>query len=504
MGPFLVSSSNILAEGRYAYTVPPALGDPDAIEPSPSASARARLSEIESPPSAATSESRSTPPTSPHQPLPAMETIPDIPDSGSLLSRLGAPLPSVAAVPSVPHAASQNRGITRQLAALSTVDDEAKTPTPSVVEKKSKSKLSALASSRTSMYSQTSRASSVDAESVMTYPQLRPSNRSAYSLRPQSTDPSTYQSDASGASGFSSLARHAVEAAMKQEALDHVAGDTRSSVSSDTGSDRTVKLGSPEVQVSARSNASSPAPSSKSGKPMSKLAMLAQAQAKSPQGQAGASLPSKPTSHASSDSLLNRTHTQYLTPIANGPTVTTAITTTYQSLASLTPPSRSGLPMSKMSTPVPTVPLSSGSAEPPRSKLAMKSRKYKTASGVVVVEEESYAPPPEMPIFLPRTSGRSRASPSAFASLLVDDVAVPSRKDKDGRPKDREGRKSRKAEEVPSKRSSRSRAPPDPTALQVSPNSFAFDVPSPDDVVQSARRGTALGSSRSTRAGVPS
>jgi hypothetical protein len=498
----------------------PVPGNPDDIAPSPSSSARHRLFGYESPPSAATSESRSTPPTSPHQFIPPMDTIPDIPDSSSLLSRMGAPMPSIAAVASVPPpppAQFQSRGITRKLASLSTVDDDASSLAPTVPdkdtviaplipEKKSKSKLSALASSRTSTISQTSRADSLETESVMTYPNLRPSARSAYSLRPQSTIQSTYQTEFTGASGYSSLARHAVEAAMQQEVQDQATNDTRSSVSSETGSDRTVKLGKPDAlppslaSAVARTSNASPALSDKSSKPMSKLAMLAQA--KSSQG--GGMLPKpKPTSPGgSSESLLHRSTTQYLTPIANGPTVTTAITTSYQTLASLTPPSRSGLPMSKLSTPVPTVPLSSGPngpSDPPRSKLAMKSRKYKTPGGATVVEEEPYAPPPDMPIFLPRTSGRSRASPSAFASLLVDDGALLGRKGKEKRPEDRESRKSRKTDDKPSKHSSRLRTQPNPPAMQVSSGAFAFDVPSPDDIVQNARRGTALGSSRAAR-----
>jgi hypothetical protein len=495
--------------GRFAQPIGDEELHPDDIPPSPSFSALQRLSIREDPPSAASSVSRSTPPTSPHQPLPAMGDIPDIPDSGSLLSRMGAPAPvSVATAPfSAPPTGTTQTFSSRAVAKkpsppLPPAKEDTKMVTRSNDGSKSKSKLSALASSRTtSLYSSTSsRSGTIETESVVTYPDLRPSARSQFSLRPPSTLRPMSTNAESEVSGFSSIARNAIASAMKLEAQDQTEKPRSSRPASDAGSDATVKAARVDTGLS-RSQGGSPAPSSDSkGKPMSKLAMLAQAKASQAQP-----LPPPSSPGPSIEELARRTHTQYLTPIANGPTATTAITTSYQTLASLTPPSLSGLP--SRSSHVPTQPITPRSpdgpgfpSDPPRSKLAMKSRKYKTPSGAVVVEDAPYAPPAEMPIFLPRTSARSRASPSAFASLLVDDTALHGSKGKDGRTKERESRKSRKGDGSPSKRRSRSKTRHLSAAPAGPSNGFPFDTPSPDDKVNTARMGTALHSARDANA----
>jgi hypothetical protein len=344
-----------------------------------------------------------------------------------------------------------------------------------------RSKLSTLASSRASTYSTSStRTGTSDSSSLATYPGLRPSAQSTMSLRPQTT----VFSETDG-SETSSLVRHAIQTAMDQEAASR---GSRASTPSDAGSARTLKAPRQVEASPSRSPAASvapAAPSGSSGKSMSKLAMLAQAKAAQQQGPWMPKVKT-PSQSSSSDSLLHRTHTEYLTPIANGPTATTAITTSYQTLSSLLPPSRSGPPTAPLPAPLKPV---TGPSDPPTSKLAMKSRKYKTPAGATVVETEPYYPPAELPIFLPRSSTHSRASPSAFATLLVDDDGADAPKDKE-----KDARKSRSSEDPSARkhRSSRSRTHQAPTVPQPSASGFAFDVPSPDDIVQNARRGTAL------------
>jgi hypothetical protein len=85
---------------------------------------------------------------------------------------------------------------------------------------------------------------------------------------------------------------------------------------------------------------------------------------------------------------------------------------------------------------------------------------------------------PIKPMFLP--TGEPNAKPSPFASVLLDedDHGKKSRRRKDGSRKSR-----RDNEEVPLLR----------TAGHVTnPPAFAFDVPSPDDIVFNARKGTSL------------
>jgi len=85
---------------------------------------------------------------------------------------------------------------------------------------------------------------------------------------------------------------------------------------------------------------------------------------------------------------------------------------------------------------------------------------------------------PVKPLFLP--TGEPNAKPSPFASVLLDedDSGKKSSRKKDG------SRKSRRDDkEVPIMK----------TAGHVTnPPAFAFDVPSPDDIVFSARKGTSL------------
>jgi hypothetical protein len=134
--------------------------------------------------------------------------------------------------------------------------------------------------------------------------------------------------------------------------------------------------------------------------------------------------------------------------------------------------------------------------------------KIKKASEIQYTKpEEETVVPSVSPIFYPKSS-RVRASPSAFASLLIDDILTPSQD------KDEHGASHNQAKEqghqektdktlalsgeasVDSHESHRNRArglkhlkPPDFSP----PHGFAFDSPSPDDIVFNARRGTTLG-----------
>ncbi|KAH7916814.1 HBS1 N-terminus-domain-containing protein [Hygrophoropsis aurantiaca] len=440
--------------------------DPNAIPPSPSLSAVKRLSRYDSPPSLIRSESRSSletpPPRPPSAPVPLMETIPDIPDYKSKSSRAfqGAP----------------------QAAGNGTVK---------------KSKLSMLASSRASSASRSSRSSDLESTSIVTYPALRPAPESRLSL--VSTAPSTVKPSntskslppkppSTTSSSMSSHVRRAIQTAMELEDHDRKGRSNggSKSVSSTSSTTSTVKPPAPRSPPPHDSVAPVTSP-----RPQSKLALLAQAKA-------DAIIKAKPPSSPPRE--LPQPHTKYLTPIANGSTVTTAITTSYQSLHSLSTPSKQEV--------VPLVPLASNEAR--QSKLAMKIKKsQEKPSSQSSTAEEDMSALPVSPMFLPKAS-RSRASPSAFASLLIDDPLTfvdP----KDGHKEPKYGREELKLMEMyqaslsnssrqshssdTGARSKRHRSKPVPP-VSGPPHGFAFDSPSPDDVVFNARRGTSLARQR--------
>jgi hypothetical protein len=234
---------------------------------------------------------------------------------------------------------------------------------------------------------------------------------------------------------------------------------------------------------------STPPQSPPSSRPLSKLAMLAQQKV-----------------DATRIPKLPKTSTEYLTPIANGPSVTTAITTSYQSLYSLTDPSRSNV-IPKLDV----VPLHL-SVEAPTptdhrpSKLAMKIKRAGDKSGTVSEL------PPEEPIMLPPSplfqskSTQDRASPSAFASVLVLDN-LHYHQDKNITKGDHGDHKHKK-EKVPARKNIRdgssnnyshhSQKLKHTNSLSHDPTPFAFNVPSPDDIVFNARKGSASASSKPT------
>lgn len=380
-----------------------------------------------------------------------------------------------------------------------------------------KSKLSALASSRiasskASTISQSSclSSSSLGTSSVRTYPALRPSSESELSLIEEENPTSS----------TSSLVRHAIQTALNQEAADRSASSPRkqdrevqhdSTVTSSSSSNSTtkptseVKDGTPTMFYTAVETSAT----SSGERPASKLAKLAQAKAK--QGSRSGVPKSKDARSPTESTLLGSTHTEYLTPIANGPTATTAITTSYQSLRHLNSP--------VLPPPFPPTGYMSSSPsetpEPRPSKLAMKAKKPHHKRVNNPEDEQAYLPVPVHAMFKPE-GNRSRASPSAFASILLDGVPLTSDEDKDKGhrkerrdklPRDRHRTHSRpkpapplddsKANvkaSLPKHKSSTTKA----TNMPLAPlGPFAFDIPSPDDVVLNARRGTSLARSAS-------
>ncbi len=370
---------------------------------------------------------------------------------------------------------------------------------------------SRVASSKASSVSQSSRLSSstLASSSARTYPALRPSSQSELSLSPTEEE--------GGLSATSSLVRHAIRTAMDQEAADRSAmspkrqdsevqhGPTVASSSSSKSTAKPiseVRDASPNMFYTA---VESPVVSS-SERPTSKLVKLAQAKSK----QGGSGVPKLNTASSPSPStLVGTSHTEYLTPIANGPTATTAITTSYQSLGSLLSPAQSALPPSF--PPAGHDPSSPSSPEPKQSKLAMKARKPHLKPGSSTEEDIAYIPVPVHTMFKPEGK-RSRASPSTFASILLDGFPLTSDEDK--------GHRKERRDKLPRERrrghDRTTTSPLDDSTANVKPSHkhkssavkaanmplaplgpFAFDVPSPDDAVFNARRGTSLARSAS-------
>ncbi|KAJ7774209.1 hypothetical protein DFH07DRAFT_912701 [Mycena maculata] len=411
--------------------------DPDLIPVSPSGSAVHRLSFYEPapslPPSESDSYSSSPSPRAPSEPVPPLDTIPDIPDLNSKSSH---------------HLASKL-----------------------VTQPTKKSKLAMLASSRastSSTRSESSRSTGTDVlGSVKTYPDLRPTSQSLAS--PTSVAPT------SSPTSISSHVRRAIQTALELEAGDR---DPMEQANTTDGSRTpTPTLNRPSAPTPSKaavmpSSSSSPPAT----RPPSKLALLAQANK--------AARTVKPKT--SGPPRLPEEHTEYLIPIANGSTVTTAITTSYQSLYSLTDPAPPRKSTSPFVVPLPTPTYVATPADAKKSKLAMKIKKAQEKHQPQPVVPE--APPPSIPpMFLPKPT-RTRASPSAFASLLVDDALA-----------DAEARhlgKHKRAKEKSEPRHKSKRNPPTAVPDLFPPTGSAFDGPSPDDIVLNARRDTSLAQTR--------
>jgi hypothetical protein len=124
-----------------------------------------------------------------------------------------------------------------------------------------------------------------------------------------------------------------------------------------------------------------------------------------------------------------------------------------------------------------------------QSKLALK---IKQAQQQKMVPEadliEDLANPIE-PLFLPPLS-QPHVAPSAFASVLIEQIGIQQGIDDDNR--DRRDSRNRTSGTLKAKRRS-IKEQPLPPSVPTSNSGFAFDIPSPDDIVLNARKGTSLG-----------
>ncbi|KAG6866503.1 hypothetical protein C0991_003047 [Blastosporella zonata] len=473
---FTTSSYGELIEPTHSSSHDPI--NPDLIPVSPSLSALNALSLYEPAPSAPASEAGSarTVKNSPVEAVPPSEGLPEFLDYNSKASNQPAP----------------------------------PVPTPK------QSKLSLLASSRTSSLSSRSESSRSSGTtitgSVKTFPALRPSAQSFRppsskapsippSLRPPSTAPGEneayFNPTATESSSMSSLVRRAIDTASKLQALDNAPTPKATSEAPSPQLAAPAAPISPEAASPVQSQPRSPAPASP-GSPRvykevdifrtnrdvdalrtpSKLALLAQ------------------KSNANRGPKVPKPVTEYLTPTANGSTATTAITTSYQTLYTLTDPTRS-----KVIPPQFVVPLGSTPPAPAPlvkgSKLAAKIRKAHEKQATSPQEEDIFIPPVS-PMFQPVATALVRASPSAFASLLVDDaLSEDKHKHRSSRHRNKEQNDTLPASEEESsekrKHKSRKHRHDGPPVPDFSPQTgFKFDGPSPDDMVLNARRGTSL------------
>ncbi|KAK0490673.1 hypothetical protein IW261DRAFT_29367 [Armillaria novae-zelandiae] len=459
--------------------------NPNSIPPSPSESVVRRLSQYSPPPSLPRSDSRSSMSTT-HAPsvsVPPIDTIPDIPDTNSRSTR---------------HV-----------------------PTP--VKKTSKlSQLAANARGSNMSLARTERSgpsgSAIDEGSVRTWPALRPT---ATSIPPSpSPRPETHVSAKSSApSSTSSIVRKAIQTAMELEALDNApppkvppkdpsreitpaATDPVPASNSPTPAPsryRSLEPRTPSPPMSPRrvlsiNRPAAPTPSKTAELPSpdtvrkpSKLALLAQSKA-APKA-VTRPIPTKGPSILDSDigrkPKPGQHFTKYLTPVANGDTVTTAITYSYESLRTLTDPKR---PPEE----APYVVTLEEALEKKPSKLAAKIKKLQEKHrSIVLPEHEEVELPSPPPLFLP--SSAPRALPSAFATILVDDLASSKHKGKGHHKSKTKHRRHESAEEH-----RHGEAAPLVPGL-ASPAAFKFDEPSPDDVVMRARQGSSLGNKGALR-----
>lgn len=416
-------------------------------------------------------------------------------------------------------------------------DQPRSTPPPGpieevIAEKPKRSKLSALASSRAStqsigtLSSKSSRSFFADSDSVLTYPALRPSAGSSLSLSSQVTAASDRPTSTS------SHIRRAIQTAMEMGIADQDMASEPSDAS--TPRQHTVELQAPSSPATSRSTTRG---TDSQGRAPSKLALLAQSKAASQSSSPWSPTPRlpKPTFP---DTHEHNIRTKYVTPIANGPTATTAITTSYQSLGNLMSRSRSGLPSSTPPTPseattsapstphqsktsskelpkplkelpkppkespksqkqpveLPKSPKQPAPKSPKQSKLALKSRQSQQHKVIPEADYIEELGDPLKPLFLPSPS-QQYVSPSAFATVLIEEIDPGSRSS--GRSK---GSYDRNGEPRKPKRRSHKDQPIPPSTSSSQSSGFSFDIPSPDDIVFSARKGTNLGDARTKSA----
>ena len=382
------------------------------------------------------------------------------------------------------------------------------------------SKLSKLASSRASSISTRSESSRSSGTfvtgSIKTFPALRPS---AQSERPPSSVVSSKElplvpssSSTPIPSAPSSIIQRAIQTALDLEAIDREATPKPSQLRSEPV-DRSETPTSNHPQPPPNIPSSPELPVSHT-RPLSKLAMLAQQKAEGGRPSTSHRLSTPPQSPPSSRPLsklamlaqqkvdatrmpkLPKTSIEYLTPIANGPSVTTAITTSYQSLYSLTDPSRSNVIPKLNVVPLQLSVEASTPTDHRPSKLAMKIKRAGDKSDTVseLTPEKQIIPPP--PSLFQSKSTHASASPSAFASVLILDN-LPNYEEKimtEGN----HGEHKHRIERVSTRKTVRdestdshpqySHKPKHTIPPSYDSTPFAFDVPSPDDIVFNARK----------------
>ncbi|KAJ3993613.1 hypothetical protein F5050DRAFT_1810344 [Lentinula boryana] len=542
---FTNSSYGNLIDGGYLMNPARLPSDPNLIPVSPSGSAIHRLSTYEPAPSITSSGSyrQSSPPRPPSEPIPPLDTIPDIPDSQS----------SVVPPPLPPKSIKQSSPV--KLTASSV--QQASPSQPPVKQ----SKLAQLASSRASTRTTSSASLSTEASnSIKTDSALRPlsSSSSSSTATALPVPPPDHHSMSRVSSPSVSMAKpvpsplqrsdrirdtiasslpsstsfdvqKAVDAALELEALDRELAASRSakvplekkSPMEPSQPDSSARPAAPTPSKVAGAVSSSTT-TLQSTRPPSKLALLAQAKAQRTEAQKAIS--KAPRARPPPPNHLPPEHTEYLIPIANGSSVTTAITTSYQTLYSLTDPSRSQVTEAPFVVPLTTPNYIKGVASSassnasatttkPPSKLALKAKKAQEKNSTPSHSSVDQSEPEVIMVptmFLPKST-RSSASPSAFASVLVDVDLINSPQVNAGTSRrNSKGRQSAASEttegqstlDMPRTYHRQRRIAPS-LGTPTTASSFAFDGPSPDDIVFNARRGTSL-SQRKDRKDIPS
>ncbi|KAJ3977553.1 hypothetical protein EV361DRAFT_660889 [Lentinula raphanica] len=556
---FTDSSYGSLIDGGYLKNPARHPLDPNLIPVSPSGSAIHRLSMYEPAPSITSSGSyrQSPSPRPPSEPLPPIDTIPDIPDSqSSVVPPVPPPKPLKQSSPVKQAQSSTSAPPAKQskLAQLASSRASTRTKSSASLSTEDTGSIKAYPAKRPESYRQSSTVSSSSSSTSTALPAPSPGHHSPSKLSLSAASSAsdlprnkTVSSFSTSAPSLTSLGvRNAVDAALELEALDRELASSRQARLPPVQKTPTepsqpgtpTRLAGPTTSKVA-GGASSDISTPQSTRPPSKLALLAQAKAQKVEAQKAAAAQKAEAEKAEAQKAILRTtrvkppppnhlppeHTEYLTPIANGSSVTTAITTSYQTLYSLTDPTR----VQSKEAPF-VVPLAapnyikgvsssasssaSGSVTKPPSKLALKAKKAQEKNSEFSQSAVSNSEPePEVIIvptmFLPRSS-RSSASPSAFASVLVDvDLinspqvnAGSSHRGSKGKQSISETTQGKSTPDMMRSYHERRRVPPT-LSTSTSASSFAFDGPSPDDIVLNARRGTSL-SHRKDRKDIPS
>lgn len=406
----------------------------------------------------AESEGTVTPQQSPRpSAMPPIEAIPDISDSYSRSIRQPMSLNSM-------HASTIRQ--TARPVTPSTMDPA---PSPSITPKKSK--LASLASNRSIPRTESLASTSAESTSMKTLRSVPLSSSS--SLKSLSTAPLPRRTETR------SLRRHD-EHERERPARQPKAPPLQSTPSPESIVARpqapTPAMAQRGRDLASTTNSDSPTLStlgnviSQPQKPASKLALLAQTKAAN-------AYPKAKQPKVMGPPLVR---TKYLTPTSNTSVMTTAITTYMQTPDTM-------LALSTLALPPSYPPSQSSTGAKPTAgltKLASKAKKGHQSRTVVEPSAETAPPRVVDPIY--RSNGKGyRASPSAFASVLLDKeqliegatIQRPVSTTKHNRRRSGD----RKSQIISHQ------------TFKSSRHAAEFDKPSPDDIVLNARHGTSLG-----------